>query len=310
VERIGEFLERSGRINALSEAGVVTSGTADSFWKASHLTKTRHAHHIPVFALNMLPKEAFELMEERDGIGEDFDMWKGDMIKEIPTFQYWNLIMEFELHVLMFIRAHRTRNFELYVKTLEALAPWFFALDWTKYSRWIPVHICDLQSLPGNIKEEFAQFWVLSKTANKFSCVPLDQVHEQNNERVKGMGGTVGLTENPVTFIRWMVAGPEQARVLEEIESHSMESEPSGIHQQHEQCLSCHTKIQKQVNLCNTIRDMRNPFLDKCPELLVLDTRNCVGEAVISTVRTTEHVRAKQYQWFVKDVLMDRNVSI
>ena len=143
---IGEFLEGSGWTNALSEAGVATSGTADSFLKASHLTKTRHVHQITVLALNILQKEAFELMKGRGGIGEDFNKWKGDMIKESPTFQYWNLILEFELHVLMFIRAHRTRNFELYVKTLEALAPWFFALDRTNYSRWIPVHIRDMQS--------------------------------------------------------------------------------------------------------------------------------------------------------------------
>ncbi len=48
--------------------------------------------------------------------------------------------------------------------------------------------------------------------------MPLDQAHEQNNETVKGPGGAVGLTENPAAFGRWMVAGPEQARLLQEFE--------------------------------------------------------------------------------------------
>lgn len=29
-------------------------------------------------------------------------------------------------------------------------------------------------------------------------------------------------------------------------------------------------------NMCATIRRMGNPFMLSCPELLVLDTRNCV----------------------------------
>ena len=30
--------------------------------------------------------------------------------------------------------------------------------------------------------------------------MPLDQAHEQENKMVKGSGGAVGLTENPVAF--------------------------------------------------------------------------------------------------------------
>ncbi len=37
--------------------------------------------------------------------------------------------------------------------------------------------------------------------------MPIDQVHERNNELVKGSGGAVGRTENPSAFRRWMVAG-------------------------------------------------------------------------------------------------------
>ena len=33
------------------------------------------------------------------------------------------------------------------------------------------------------------------KTHSKFSSIPIDQGHEQNNELVKGSGGAVGLTE-------------------------------------------------------------------------------------------------------------------
>ena len=69
-----------------------------------------------------------------------------------------------------------------------------------------------MKSLPDHVRSDLMKFWVISKTHNKFSSMPIDQVHEQNNKLVKGSGGAIGLTENPVAFRRWMIAGPEQAR--------------------------------------------------------------------------------------------------
>ncbi len=43
---LGYWLDGSGWTRALLEAGIVTSGRADSFLKASHLTKTHHAHQV------------------------------------------------------------------------------------------------------------------------------------------------------------------------------------------------------------------------------------------------------------------------
>jgi hypothetical protein len=39
---LGDLLEGSGWTNALTEADVASSGVADSFLKASHLTRTRY----------------------------------------------------------------------------------------------------------------------------------------------------------------------------------------------------------------------------------------------------------------------------
>ncbi len=68
--------------------------------------------------------------------------------------------------------------------------------------------------------------------------MPLDQVHEQNNERIKGLGGAVGLTENPAAFRRWMIAGPEQARLLEELESQFIGANFSNESKHHEEGLN------------------------------------------------------------------------
>ena len=119
-----------------------------------------------------------------------------------PQFKYWCLVLELELTVLMFVRSLRSSNFQLYDEVLVQLMPWFFALNRTNYSRWLFVHIRDMQQLPVKHPELVREFeagkFTFQKTENAFSAMPLDQGHEQNNEMVKGDGGAIGLTENPV----------------------------------------------------------------------------------------------------------------
>ncbi len=175
LENSWGLLDSSGWTTALCEAGIATSGTADSFLKASHLTRTRHSHQVTLLALSKLQHQAWQVMAAQETIS--FDKWRESMSTKFPTFEFWEIIHQFEILVCIFIRTHRTRNFKLFVETLEALVPWFFALDHINYARWIPVHIRDMKSLPHSISESFHKFWVVQKTQNKFSCLPIDQAH-------------------------------------------------------------------------------------------------------------------------------------
>ena len=58
-----------------------------------------------------------------------------------------------------------------------------------------------MKSLPQPIKEEFEiqGDWVISKTANKFSGIPFDQAHGQENCKVKGAGFVLVL-QKPCCF--------------------------------------------------------------------------------------------------------------
>lgn len=104
--------------------------------------------------------------------------------------------------MLLVVRAQHQHNFNLYVEALEDIVPLFFALDHVNYARWTPIHIRDMKSLPLSIAREFQTqgHWVLSKTGNRFSAIPFDQAHEQENKVIKSAGGAVGLTENLVAF--------------------------------------------------------------------------------------------------------------
>ena len=226
------------------------------------------------------------------------------------------MIAHYEILILIFVRAHRERNFPLYVTVLEALVPLFFALDHVNYSRWLPVHIRDMKALPQEIKDEFEtrNHWTIAKSSHRYSAIPIDQAHEQENKVVKASGGAVGLTENPVAFRRWMTAGPELARFLRQYENgylHDDDPENPANFEHHEQGLAAQKTFQRQVDsLSNTTRQMGNPFLDDFPELVTLDSRNCANEAVVNTIRTLEDTGTKKYQEYVKTVLVDRSHSI
>ena len=131
-------------------------------------------------ALARLQNDAFQA-SHREQSDEERESWRQEMIKKSPTFHFWDTILQLELLGLIFVRAHRVKDFTLYVESLKQIVPWFFAPDHQNYSRWIPVHTRDMESLPQPIFEEFKEngHWVVSKTMNRFSAMPIDQCHEQ-----------------------------------------------------------------------------------------------------------------------------------
>ena len=61
---LGNWLDGSGWTDVLVQAEVANSGTADSFLKASHITRTRHAHQVTAATLFILQKQAFDAYVE------------------------------------------------------------------------------------------------------------------------------------------------------------------------------------------------------------------------------------------------------
>ena len=49
---LGDLLDGSGWTNVLTQAGIATPGTADSFLKGAHVKRTRHAHQVTSSALS------------------------------------------------------------------------------------------------------------------------------------------------------------------------------------------------------------------------------------------------------------------
>ena len=83
-----DWLEDSGWVEALVQAKVASAGIADSFLKASHVTRTRHAHQVTASSLYILLKKAYlDYTEslEPEGQQDAFDDWCERRQHEIPS---------------------------------------------------------------------------------------------------------------------------------------------------------------------------------------------------------------------------------
>ena len=318
LKAIGGWLEDSGWTAALVDANVASAGTAESFIKATAVTRSRRAHQVTASSLYMLLQKAYTKYTEGLNDGDDtllFDDWCSQQISAVPQFQFWYTTLQLELLLLVFLRSLRQANFTLYINALYKMLPWFFALNHTNYARWLPVHLRDMSALQQTAPNVFSQFvkgfFTVHKSPRRFSAIAIDQAHEQNNAMVKGEGGAVGLTENPSALRRWMMSGPEMARLVNEFDaSMMMEAEAQGA-DHHEVQRSFQVAFFKDVkSLVATMEDLGNPFLEESQDLIVLDTKEIAGSAAVTNLRQIEAIGMEQCNTFIAERLINRKKSL
>ena len=143
----------------------------------------------------------------------------------------------------------------------------------------------------------------------------IDHAHEQNNKTVKGDGGVIGLTENSAQLLKWMLSGPEIARLINEfqdnidiVKGRELEFQDN---RHNEQTQSTQNNFKKQVKkLCDVIEEMGNPFKEESNDLLTLGTQDIVGSGVVETVRNVVTIGKEQFDVFLNDRIIERKTSL
>ena len=154
------WLDGSGWTSVKVYSGVSSAGVADSFIKASHLTRTRRAHQIAAASLHILQHNVHRKYQADSVEPLGFTDWKNKMSSEHPQFLYRRRGLELKLCMLHLVRSMREANFKNYINSLAQIVPWMFSLDHTNYARWLSVHIrdmCTLSSKHPNVFQEFSQ---------------------------------------------------------------------------------------------------------------------------------------------------------
>ena len=147
------------------------------------MKRSRYAHQVTACSLYHLLTEAYT-----ESLASDFEEFSSEK-DHVPQFNFWFITLSLELLLFTFVRSLREENFQLYTKMLCKMAPWFFALDRINYSRWLPVHIRDMQILSITHPDVFQNYmegkFVIHNSERKFSGISIDQgIERQDLNRV------------------------------------------------------------------------------------------------------------------------------
>lgn len=125
LKMLGDWLEGSGWVEALIQANIATQGVAESFLKASHVTRTRRAHQVTASSLHILMTKAYSLYSTSTLSLDQlltFDKWCSMKRQQSPQFLFWETVLQMELLMLSFVRSLRKADFSLYVDSMTKLA--------------------------------------------------------------------------------------------------------------------------------------------------------------------------------------------
>ena len=165
-------------------------------------------------------------------------------------------------------------------------------------------------SLSEHSKSTLKEAWVVQKIMYRFSSIPIDQAHEQENAKVKGNGGIVGLTESPSALKQWFISGPEKSRILSEYDKTLFEEVKEDF-MHHEEGSTYRTTFGKEVkSLVESIEHFGNPFSETSSDLLVLHSQECVNEDVIRSIYSLESIGKEQYKKFHEEVFEKQTKTI
>ena len=102
-------MQGSGWVQALVQAKITSAGTADSFLRASHVSRTRRAHQVTAAALFTLQQHAYNhYIDQLDDVGTEqleFADWCQRKAETCPQFHYWATVLQLELTVLVYARS-------------------------------------------------------------------------------------------------------------------------------------------------------------------------------------------------------------
>ena len=83
------------------------------------------------------------------------------------------------------------------------------------------------------------------------------------NAEIKGAGGAIGMTENDAALQRWLVSGPEVARMINEFERIFDNYHDPQILEHHDSSLSNLLKFKQNVKAFLTTGELQETFT--CP---------------------------------------------
>ena len=154
---------------------------------------------------------AFELLKSKLKHANQQESTKESMCS------FWLSYLEMVGLLLQFIRAARTRNWELHLACIKKILPWFFAYDHMNYAGYLTLYWTDMVQLPQSNYAAHKALqegdFVVARSTKPFAKIPVDQTIEQTfNRESKTPGGITGFSHNPGAVERWVLTAHESTK--------------------------------------------------------------------------------------------------
>lgn len=174
LQCLGQLIKGTGLEDIITAASLDISGLSTSVVDVNSIKKSR-------YCLQIISVVLYDQLEQAN--------FAGTVIKESPSYIYFFNLLRCIKTLFCFVRSIREANFTLFLSSLEQIAPLFFMLDHTHYSRWLPVFIADLNNLKYSNPDLFDNFmkgyFTVNTGGRPFSKIGFDHSHEHCNKRIK-----------------------------------------------------------------------------------------------------------------------------
>jgi len=338
LRAIGSSIEASGIDDAWIEADIYGSQTTRQILEGRHMKRAVTAHIITLQALydllldeyqaseGPLPvalKPAIKLLQsacsdndtaKAQQASKDISQLVNDLTKKLeefcikreaasPTFKVTSMYMNLVLTLLQFIKASRKGDWILHLTSLENLCKHFFSQNRLKYAQHIPEYLSKMYSLQTSDPDIWKYFcegnFCVKKTELSFCSLGVDQALEQENKRLKVLGGLKGITHNPAALQRFFLIAPELERLSSEAEKMAGFS-PEKQTTHHEMSNIIQDRQEVKVKKLKAVLKELNPFSYDGGNLVNVITKSVVPDTIRDDVLRQERCGDDAYNDFVQ----------
>ena len=353
LRTLGSFIEGSGIDLCWIESDLYGPTTVKQILEGKHVKRGEAAHKVSLQALFILYQRAFlsqqdpvmvnqikeyakqlgdacergtkkevqeasarmvQGMKTMDVMGKMKTFEKGN--KKSPEFQVFLDYMRMIMEMMLFIRAVRTGDWLLHLRSLQLFTKYFFAHDKLNYARMTPLYLAEMQKLQQSDPEIYEEFlkgnWVVNKNLHvPFCALGADNALEHINRSMKVSGGLVGITLNPNARTKFFLIAPELARLAEEAKEMAGTASMNEDTHHHALTNSVISREEKNIEqLVKNIENFTNPFIQENDELFNLVTKVVVPEKVKNDLLGQSDIGQKLFENFVKDQIQSGKMGI
>ena len=226
-----------------------------------------------------------------------------------------NYIKQFE-NILLFVRATRQRDLLLHMQSLESLIKYFFAHDHLNYARLLPLYIYIMQQIEKYHPEIWAEFkngnFCITKGVAGFTSIGPDHGIEQENRKLKVIGGIVGITQKEKSLDKYFLIAPELSNLQNEFEKTYFTGSRTKRTEHHELTGGKLSRITKNaVKLSAVFQDHGNPFesVDE-DDMFNLLTKAVINETNTNDILRRDEIGQQMFESFVTERLTEGKFSV